>query len=60
MANYFARADGSAATLAAATGPAGGITRIRRANDAALWYQKMNLKREDDEALKLLDKYLDS
>jgi hypothetical protein len=40
-----------------------GTTKVsmrRRANDAALWYQNMNLKREDDEALKLIDKYLDS
>jgi hypothetical protein len=38
----------------------GGISRVRKANDAAEWYQRMKLKREDDEAMKLIDKYLDS
>ena len=59
--NQYATWRGAIEPTAINTVSAGGsTTRIRRANDAAWWYEKMRLKREDDEALKLIDKYLDS
>lgn len=39
-------------------GGGGGVTRLRRANDAADWAWRRKLKREDDEAMKLVNRYL--
>lgn len=47
------------ATNMPAGGSAGGSgPTARRGHDASLFFQRMNLKRDDDEALKLINKYL--